>query len=204
MYHVAEMKQSLKAGRTFPPIIICAKSRRIVDGFHRYKLYLSLHGKEYPVEVVTRNYKTDGELFMDAMRLNADHGRKLTNIDRIRCQLIGQKLELTVDQTAAALGVTVMKLGELRLNRLGELNVPGQKKPQPIPLKRAAAHMSGMTLTGEQVEVNKRLGGATQTFMIRQVIDLLESGLMDLANDDVRKALERLAGLLSGKTMTAA
>jgi hypothetical protein len=200
--HITYMREALEAGRKFPPLVICAKTLRIADGFHRHKLYLAMHGPDFEVDVIERTYKRDADLFADAMRLNAEHGRSLSRYDRAHCLLVAEKLTLSLDETAVALGMTVDKLTELRVNRVATLSV-GKGKGAAIPLKRTIAHMTGKILTPAQAEVNERLGGMNQLFYVNQLISLFESDLIDRQNADLMKRLQLLRTLI-GKVKAAA
>jgi hypothetical protein len=201
--HISYMREALEAGGKFPPLVICAKTLRIVDGFHRHKLYLMAYGSDYEADVIEKSYKRDADLFADAMRLNAEHGRSLSRYDRAHCLLVAEKLTLSLDETAVALGMTVDKLTELRVNRVATLSVSGKGKGAAIPLKRTIAHMTGKTLTPAQAEVNDRLGGMNQLFYVNQLISLLEADLIDRQNADLMKRLQVLRTLI-GKVKVAA
>lgn len=56
------------------------KSKRIVDGFHRHRVYSRLYGVDHEVEVVEKTYKNDAALFLDAARYNSAHGLKMGGI----------------------------------------------------------------------------------------------------------------------------
>jgi hypothetical protein len=194
--HVGYMAEALAAGVVMPPLVICEKTLRIVDGFHRSKLYLKVHGPDHMVDVIEKKFARDADLFAEAIRLNASHGRALSQYDRAHCALIAEKLELTIDETARAMGITVVKLTELRVDRVGVLSIPGKKNGQHIPLKQTIRHMTGKTLTPEQAEANEHLSGMNQLFYVNQLITLIESDLLDSSNRDLMKRLQYLAGLI--------
>lgn len=200
--HIGYMKESLEAGVTMPPVVICAKSLRVVDGFHRVRSYMGLYGAEHMVEVIEKKYRNDAELLADAMRFNAFHGRTLNRFDRVHCVLLAEKYKLTLDQTAAALGMTVETLGELRTVRVAEVMSPA-KKLEPVPLKRTIQHMAGKTLTPEQMEANRHLSGMNQLFYVNQVISLIENDLLDLKHKELLDRLKHLAELIRKLRMAA-
>ena len=81
-HNVKNLVDALAAGTELPPVIIDRKSKRVVDGFHRVRAHLRLFGDNAEIDVITKNYKNDAELFLDAMRYNASHGAKLDTCDR--------------------------------------------------------------------------------------------------------------------------
>ena len=192
--HIRYLQIAHEGGAKLPPIVVDKKSLRIVDGIHRTKMYRRID-KNMEIEVIEKDYKSDVEMFADAIRLNAHHGRNLSPFDRTHCILRAEELGLTVEETAAALSMTVEAVGELKTDRVGKLKVAG-KKPQEIPIKRTISHMAGKHLTSRQVEANERLGGMNQGFYVNQLIELIESNLIDTANEQLCERLKVLSELL--------
>src|SRR5215813_804283 len=83
--HVSMLCDAISIGDPVPPIVVDKKSKRIVDGFHRYRAYKRIGRDKIPA--VWREYKSDAELFADAVRLNAAHGRAFDAYDRKRAIL---------------------------------------------------------------------------------------------------------------------
>jgi len=194
--HMSYMREALEAGQKMPPIVICKKSSRIVDGFHRSRVYIAMYGPEHMVEVIEKTYPTEADLFRDAILLNASHGRILSRHDRVHCTLVAEKLNLTIDDTASALGMTVDKLEALRVDRLATISIAGKQKGEPVPLKNTIRHMKGRILTQQQAAANSQLSGMNQLFYVNQLILLLENGLLDSENEDLIKRLHVLASLI--------
>ena len=193
--HVRYMLEAQEAGATFPPIMIDQKSKRIVDGFHRATMFKRI-GDDHLVEVVERRYKDEGEMFADAMRLNAHHGRNLTRFDRTHCILRGLELGMDLEVIASALSMTVDSVGELKADRVGEMKVGG--KTIEIPLKRTIRHMAGHKMSQRQQEANARLGGMNQLFYVNQILELIDADLIDKENSKLMEGLERLFEALKG------
>jgi len=57
--------------------------------------------------------------------------------------------------------------------------------------------MAGKQLNKKQQETNKRLGGMQQSFYANQLIDLIESDLLDVNNPLLIERLRTLHGLLA-------
>jgi hypothetical protein len=140
-------------------------------------------------------------MFRDAMRYNATHGRSMSPWDRAHCVIVAERLEISVDQIAADLSITVEKVGEIRAGRVGELHVYRPKKEGgagvlQIPLKRTISHMAGQELTKQQIDAQEKLGGMQQGFYVTQLILLIENGLLDTADAHLMDRVRHLAGLL--------
>jgi len=198
--HVRYLLLSHEGGAKLPPIVIDKKSKRVADGFHRVSMMKRLDPTGI-IEAIEKNYKDDAELFADAIRLNAHHGRNLSPYDRTHCVLRGEELGLDVDAIAAALSITVEAVGELRADRVGEMRVAGKKVE--VPLKRTINHKAGSVLTQRQVQANDRLGGMNQLFYVNQLIELIEAELLDRSNERLMGRLEHLAEILDSVVRTA-
>lgn len=199
--HTSYMVESLKAGLELPPIIVDEKSLRVIDGFHRVTATLR-HNKNETIMAIFKKYKSETEMFVDAMKYNATHGRTLTQYDRAHCILRAEDLSIDLDTTAKALSISLDKVKELRTRRVGELILTGRIKRKAkgtfsnIQLKRTIQHKAGKVLTKQQVEVNSKLSGMGQSFYVNQIIMLIESKLLNTKNKRLIEKLSHLYSLL--------
>ena len=206
--HVNNMTESLHAGEELPPIIACGKSKRIVDGFHRRRAWLRFGGATVKVPVVFRDYRNDGELFLEATTLNSGHGRRLTAYDHVRCATIASRLKLKPAQIAVALRLTVDKVETLLTTRTATGPLRGRLAADDpdgniVPIKRTIQHMAGKRLTKEQESGNDRLSGMQPMFYVNQLITLLECDLMPKDDEKLDAGLERLESLLKQRMVGA-
>lgn len=190
-HHAAEIAAAIEAGAVVPPIVIEKKSKRIVDGFHRWKALRKLHGEDYETECVEKTYQSDGELLLDAMRYNVNHGRALTQHDKTHCLLLAEKFDIDVSLVAETLHLTAARVSMLVPRRVANLG------RQRIALKQTIRHMGGSQLTKAQSEVNEKLGGMNQLFYVNQLIMLIENDLVDIGNNDLLAGLAKLGKLLN-------
>lgn len=190
-HNVLSIKDAIASGATLPPIKVDQKSKRVVDGFHRAIAFKELDS-EAEHDVIEQRYKTEADMFLDAMRLNSHHGVKLDSCDRVHCVLIAERLEIPIDQVAGALHVPVDRLGTLRTNRTAKTT-----GGLSIPIKRTFQHMAGSKLTKVQQEVNERSSGLNQTFYVNQLIDMLEHEMLDKSNANLLDRLARLQDLIA-------
>lgn len=189
-YHTREMKETLKAGGKLPPILVDRKSNRIVDGFHRVRAYQGLYGADTEIPTIFKEWKDEASMFLEAIELNATHGRALTAYDKARCIARAETLKLEPELVASALKMTVDRVGELKAARFA------QYKSEPAVLKRTASHLAGEDLTYKQVKYNVKAGGMNQSFYINQVIAMLEANTVDWESESVKKGLRKLFELL--------
>lgn len=192
--HVSYMLSAYKAKSKFPPIVIDQKSKRIVDGVHRYNMYKRID-KGMSVEVIEKQYKDDAEMFWHAMRLNSNHGKGLTPFDRAKCISKAHEIGLTYAQIANALLMPLDSVDKMRVERMGKLNISGKMKD--APLKRTIRHMAGKTMTENQWQANDKLGGMNQQFYVEQLVTIIESNLLDAEDENLMQRLKHLKKLLN-------
>lgn len=190
--HVGHIADAIEAGATMPQIIADEKSKRITDGFHRARAYKRLFGPDHKVDVLLKNYKNEAELFADAVRMNSAHGNNITTYDRVRCMIIGERLGIKDADLCSALNITVEKMGELRVARIGNGRRAKTPDGDDVPLKSVVSHMAGQSLTKDQVNIMPDLGGNQQAFYANQLIKLIDTRLIDSGN---AKLMERLVVL---------
>lgn len=189
-YNVRCIADAIAAGEKLPPILIDRKSKRIIDGVHRTKAYLTID-ENMDVDVIEKDYKSEKEMFLEAMRLNAAHGAKLDACDRTRCCIIAEKLHISIDAVAGALHMTVDKLAGLQATRTAKTS-----GGLSVPLKRTFQHMSGQRMTKPQMEVNQRSSGMNQAFYAIQLIDMIQANLLDKEDEKLIDTLRKLNELL--------
>jgi len=195
---VNDYVHSLQAGAVFPPIIADKKSHRVVDGFTRYTAHLRLYGEGGEIEVDFRTYRNEGELLLDAIRLNTAHGQRISRHDMKRCVILCESLSLAENDMTFALNITADRLGELRAQ------IHNTRAGDRIAAKQATMHLIEKQLSAKQVEGVRRAGGCSQLFFINQVISFIETGILDGENDRVIERLQHLAGLLKERLKAAA
>lgn len=187
--HVSYIMEAIRAGASFPPVIVDKKSKRVIDGFHRIKAALRL-SPDAKIAVEWRSYRNEAEMLLEAVALNAGHGRMLAMYDRTRCVVLADALGIDPARIATALNLTVERVVELRATRTatfgGEL----------VPLKRTLLHMTGKRLTNAQEKAQQKLSGMNQVFYANQLITLIEADLLDTENPALMTALGKLYGLL--------
>lgn len=197
-YNVNQMVEALRAGLELPPVVIDRKSKRVVDGFHRVRAYQKLYGLDAEIPVEVRDYKDDAEMFADAVRLNASHGRQLSPFDRARCIAKAEVLNLGLEVISSMLNMTAHSIAEMKAQRFATY------KMAPLVLKRTTAHLAGKELTDDEVRYNVRAGGMHQTFYINQVIAMLEADTVNWENPKVLNSLKRLYDRLDKAMMIGA
>lgn len=188
--HVLSLVQAIESGVSLPPVVACKKTKRIADGFHRRRALMRFHGDDVTIPVVLKAYKNDAELYAEAMMANSAHGRRLTSVDFSRAMTKGRALGMDDATIAKCLHLTIDKVTELVIDRSAKCG------RITVPIKRTISHMAGKVLTKEQSAANDKLSGMNQAFYANQLITLIESDLLDKADERLIERLRVLHGLL--------
>jgi len=209
--NVSRIADAISSGKKLPPIIADEKSGRVVDGVHRRRALLRLFGDEaeYPVEY--REYPTEQDLYLDAVRLNSPHGKPITGSDRTHAIIRAIDLGISDDAIADAIGVTVEKVTTIATIKAGTFSPPKRagrgsvEKVRRIPLKNSVRHLYGTdpNLTDDQVRVIDSSPGQSQWLLVRQLADLIEADLFDWHDERTVRELERLRNLLANHNAEA-
>ena len=184
---VTGIADALAAGVMLPPIVIDAKSKRIIDGWHRARAYRRL--KREVIEAEWREYRTEREMFLDAVRLNASHGRRLDPYDLRRC--VARLRELGVEPDAIAEVIHVLPA---RLEDIGKQSALGPQGTV-VPLKSGLMHLRERKLSRKQVEGIERASGMAALYHVNQLINLLENNLLPEHNAGLVDGLDKLMAL---------
>lgn len=191
--HVGDLEDAIRAGVELPPIIIDKKSKRIVDGFHRRRALKKVHGPDYVVDVEVRSYASEAELFIDAVRLNSGHGRRMSTFDYARCATIAGTLGIDLAAMASALSLTAEKLGEITVAKSAS-----SENGTLVPIRHGMSHMAGRRLTQAQERAAHIVGGQSPMYHANQLIALLEADMLP-EDERVLDRLRVLAALVTEK-----
>lgn len=196
--HVSQIALALEAGEKLPPIVVDRKSKRTVDGFHRVRAVKRVHGPEASIEVEWKEYSSQKEMILDAIRLNSHHGRRLDSMDQVRAIIMAEAVGCSAKVIAAALCVPQ---GRVELLRIRVANVaPSVESAVPhsstVALKRPVFHMAGKRLTKEQAEAHQSMPGTSFELLCMQLIKAMDHDLIDRENVVTMKALHDLRAAL--------
>lgn len=192
-HNVRSLVDAMQAGVELPPVIIDRRSKRVVDGFHRVRAAILCGGSDAEISVIEKRYATDADMVLDASRYNSTHGAKLDSCDKTHILILAERLSIPLEAIAGALHMPVDKLGELRVSRTAT-GASGLS----VPLKRTVRRFAGQTLTARQEEANQKLSGMNQVFYVNQIIELIESGMLNSGDDNLIERLRVLHTLLDG------
>lgn len=179
--HVEMMREAERAGKTFPPYVIDAKSLRVIDGFHRGRKDLLEHGGDHLVKCDARDFPNDGAMLVEAIRLNASHGRPLSKWDRASALAKCKGHKVAMKAAAAVLGMSLATVTAIANGRVAHVAHRGGSVER-VTIKRTIGHMAGQTLTEEQRSANDRLSGSEQETYVEQLLILVKARLVNMQN----------------------
>jgi hypothetical protein len=190
--NVIAIADILTAGGTVPPPTVDKKTLRISDGFHRTRAYRRVFEADYKILCEVVDYATEAELFLDAIRRNSGHGKRMNHNDQARANVRAQELGVSEEEVATSMGLTMERFQKLMEYRF--TGTKTDKRPDCV-LKNTVRHMAntGKRLTKAQVEAMPKLGGMNQLFYVNQVLLLINNGMLDMANEKLMERLDELA-----------
>jgi hypothetical protein len=184
--HVNDLARALSAGESLPPIVAEKGTLRIVDGVHRRRAHIKSFGDEATVEVDLRTYESEAELYLEAVRFNSAHGRKLDRHDQTRIVLRLQELQVEPSAIALALHVPEQEIRTLAIR------VVYDEAGTAVPQKRGLEHLRGTVLRPEQVTAMKSVRSAEVGRLCLELTRLIEHDLVDYEDSRV---VDRLMSL---------
>lgn len=202
--NVSRIAEALRADQNLVLRVVAdRKSKRIIDGFHTRRAYMRVYGKDCLVPVEWRDYEKDSDLYADACRLNAKHGKAITGSALTHALLRGIDNGLDEASLAEIFGIRVQKVSEIVKLRVGIVRSTPIKDrsvkkastvPQRVGLKNSVRHLYGTEpkLTKGQAAALDSAPGTAQWLMIKQVADFLEEGFIDWSDDRVVTQIDRL------------
>lgn len=202
-YHVGEIARAMAGGHELPPVIADRKTRKLVDGTHRWHAAIKQGIEEIACEF--RDYEDEAAMFKDACLLNSAHGLNFTARDKLKVLEVGQKFGLKVFDFAILLRTSESYIKAIMPRYATVQPGDGQKmkKQEKVPLKASTRHLSGKTITPQQADAIKgNAPGTSYLLVTRQLISALENNLLPPPEDHpvLWEELVRLAGLLNAVT----
>jgi len=190
--HVCQLADALKAGESFPPILIDSKTLRIIDGVHRWKACIKHFGDATSIECETEKFGSEQEMFLRAIEANTAHGLRLTPFEQTRVITLADEKRINREDLARVLRITVD-----RIERVCSTKMAFTKEGRPIALKGSMQSFAQETLGKKQLAVNEYAGGLKPLYYINHLIGLIEAGIVDRLHPHALLRLARLRDLLN-------
>jgi hypothetical protein len=189
--HVNKLVKALEAGETLPAPVVDQASKRIADGWHRIRAHRRVLGPEGVIDVLLRPYANEKEFLLDAIAMNATHGRSLDKIDYIRCVVLAQSMGIDDIRIAVALHQPEREVRKLSV-RIATVPtgspdmIPGTTT---IALKRPVRHLAETLLTKEQAVAHPSVPGTSYLLLTHQLRDAVRFELANRQDEVLQQAL---------------
>lgn len=178
---VEQFREALRAGAKFPPIRVCAKTYRIIDGFHRKTAYE--REKATHVLCALEDVADDRDLFRRAAQANAGHGRRYSVDDYATAVRLAKRLGLTREQISADLFLPLDRVERLERISAGR----GHE-----PLKRNLPCAGGKSSR----PVEKSMDTISQLTWATSLLRCIREGHVNERSEELRSQLEELSEVL--------
>lgn len=196
--HVRALVLAAQAGAKLPPVVVQAGTNRIVDGWHRVRMWRKVLGEEGRIACDVRTYESEADLLYDAINLNSSHGRRLDKTDLVRAIHLAESAGMVPARVALALHVPVKQVESLRL-RVSIAPVAirgGLDDGRTVALKRPVLHLAQHAITTEQATAIRSAPGVSYGLLVRQLSDAIRYGLLPPGDANLTAALGELRRLL--------
>ncbi len=185
---------AMKSGSLFPPIKVAKKGGKffVLDGWHRTEA--RKYNKEKTVEgeiidLPKENWLREAKIV--SIRLNTDHGNALSSQDRARAISELQKLGLQSQKIAEIVHIPVKEFKRFVADRMTV--TPAGKE---IFIKKSFRHLKGAQIRGIPNDVEGKLSGQSQWYLLDQLVTIIENDLLDTENKSVMMLVGKLRKIL--------
>lgn len=113
--HVERLAEAIRAGAKLPPIVVTKGTTRfLIDGYHRLAAWRKVHGDSVAIQATVKDLPDKASRLLESIKLNAAHGRPLSQGDRIRCIEVATRLKVSGEAVASALNMRAVGMAELQ------------------------------------------------------------------------------------------
>jgi ParB-like chromosome segregation protein Spo0J len=185
-------KMAMEAGAQFPPILVGKNGGKyiVIDGWHRVEA-AKLLGKDTIEAFITD--KPESEWFVEAVKANAAHGKRLTTYELIKAALKLEQQGFSRENISE-----IVRIPPEKLERLINRRVVRDELNKPVVLKAPLKHLAKKeeTIPKEVEVVQEKLGSISQLSILDQLLYLLRNQLIDLHSEAIRERLREIRELL--------
>ena len=199
--------QAMLAGAVFPPIVVAMNNGKyyLVDGRHRIEAVKILKKDEIDAEVVVGWSRQ--RIFEEAVKRNISHGKALTVHEKRVAALKLRNWSYPPNKISELIQVPLDKLDNFVAQRLinaitGETIAEGGRKEnqysQMIVKSGIKNAMAGKLRSMQSInKLHESVYAGSQMSLLRQLVNIIKAGLLDVTNKDVKKLVEELKNLLN-------
>lgn len=191
---IYKYSEEMKSGSDFPPIDVGDYNGKniVVDGWHRCRALIK-NGEEY-VKANIKRYDDLKSIFIDAVKLNSEHGRQLSSTDKVK--IIAKLEDFQLSQ------VEISELVKVSMDKIERFNSRIIRGPRGvIHLKSIVARQveKGIITQEEAAKLDQHVFKAYNIpELLVQLIELIENKAFPWNIESVRELATQLHGLIGG------
>ena len=185
---VQDYAESMRIGAKFPPIVLGKHWGKfyLIDGFHRLKAY-EQNGVKY-VETEILKIKNKQQIYIEAVKLNAIHGRPFSFQEKINIAVNLEKMKIAPETITKIIGIGRKKLKQFKVEKISY--TPSGNE---VILKKPLEHLAGLNLDEEQLNSQEKIiGGLGQAQIINSLIEMIDSETINLNHKIVKRRIKTL------------
>lgn len=184
--------QAMKVGDIFPAIMVGEYNSKlyVVDGWHRIRAKQLL--KEKHIQAFVKKYKNAQDIFLDAIKYNISHGQPLSTQEKVRLVHKLGEMDFELEQISKIVKIPTDKI-ELFQDRT-IIGPNGHPKYLKSVVARAKPDEKSALAIDQGI-----LGARTTTNLLQQLIELVESNVLNLEDEGIKELAIKLYGLLQEK-----
>ncbi len=183
--------EAMKTGAKFPPIDVTKFNGKwiVIDGWHRVDAYKRNGEKDVLANII--NLKDEKEIYLEAVKRNARHGRQFSVQERITICLRLQDLKIERATIANLVGIPIDKW-----ERIVGGKVTSTYNGEEVVLKAPLSNLAGMTVPERTIQAQENLSSMSQLQILDNMIIMLENSFFNFSDKNVEEKLRRIKSLL--------
>lgn len=203
---------AMKTGIKFPPIVIAKFNNKnyLVDGKHRIEANKLL--KKETIDAIVYTGWNKKKIFTEAVRLNVSHGKPLFPYEKRKIALKLMEFKFSQKEISNIIQVSYDKLENFVESRLtntitgSEVDTTGTEELTRqigrVVLKTGLKHLAGQNFSEEDANrlesTQEELGSYSQIKVLKEIIHIIEIGMLDITDPEVKELVGELKNLLNG------
>jgi len=186
----ARYYNAIRAGAKFPAITVARikKDFYLVDGAHRLKAFKDNKATHVQVEVLEGLNKK--QIYVEAVRRNAMHGRQFSTQEIVKIAITLQDWKLSQQAISELIRIPATEIKSFVAKRLTSIYGTNEEIPLKAPLRNFASVQVSEDFNQE------RISGTSQSQILDALIFMVENNQIETGNALVMRKLGKLNKLL--------
>ena len=185
-----DYSQSMANGVKFPRVVLAKVGDKfvIIDGKHRIEAVKILKQKTIDADILIGMSRE--QMFIEAVKLNISHGRKLSPYDKRNIALKLRAMKYNLSDISEIIQVPIGKLNNFIAQRLTN-SITGE-----TIVKSELKHLAGQDISEDTKVYQMSMISSSQENLLKEVIRLFETKLIDKKDKTIKILIKKLKELL--------